>query len=349
MATNEWTPETMPGVEVWRRNQEWYRNWLRRRGYDPDSTSSMWKSLAVATNPEHVEVLLDTLRVRRLTPSQSKVLRSLCTFPSNEVQNSAMSKLVGCLPRRQSAELLRELITEPKCRIKYFLYSKLADIGFRQDVPLLVGYVRTMLTRRKDRGISDGAWDGCDICSFLDEFIRVDPRVVAFYEWIDSRHDLLEKFDLESLRRRQPYFGHHSGRRWVLMISDDRLGACRVVNAVANKIPGLGTSSLLASNPRFRSALRVLGEEADLILVVGDKLADRVRRLATAQTAPMHTVASPKYEHLIDYKRGGWATVHEGEFRRVADKEDAEILRRLRPIITRARVRHKRPLRERLK
>lgn len=348
MATKEWTPETIPGVEVWRRNQERNREWLRRCGYDPDSTSAMWNSVATATNPEHVCVLLDTLRAKRLTPSQSQVLRRLCTFPSNEVQNSAMSMLVGCLPRREGVELLRELIAEPKCRINYFLYSKLIDIGYRQDVPSVAAYVRTMLTRRKTSGISNGAWDGCDFCSFLDEFVSVDPGVRAFYEWIDSRHDLLEPFDLKSLRRRQPYFGHHSGRRWVLGISDTQLGGCRVLNAVANEIAGIGTSRLCADNPRFRSALRVFGEEADLIVVVGRELTERVRKLATDHAAPIHTVETPAYERLLDYKRGGWATVHEGEFRRIADAEDAEILEKLRPIIEGASVRHTRPLRERL-
>lgn len=348
MTTEEWRSSTIPGIEAWQRRREWHGQWLRRRGYNPDSTSAMWKSVATATNAEHVDVLLDFLRTKSFTSSQASTLRRLCTFPSLEVQNSAMTMLVRSYPRRMGVTLLRELLVEPKCRIKYFLYSKLAEIGYRQDVSLVAEYVRTLLTRRTKRGVSGGVWDGCKFCSFLDEFIRVDSRVMSFYEWLDSRHDLLEPFDLQSLRRRQPYFGHHSGRRWVLAVTDSTLGGRRLIGDLGRTPLGLGISSLQTTNPRFNSALRVFGEEADLVLVVGATLANRIRRLATDQMAPIHAIEAHEYGRLIDHERGGWATVAEGEFRRIADEEDARILKQLIPVIEEARVRHTRPLKERL-
>jgi hypothetical protein len=275
--------------------EEYTRGSLRRKGFKPETDAGLATIVQRSDSPADLEQALSLLGRKSVLRELAPRLEELCLSRSNEVQNSALASLVHALPRAQGALVCRALAHERRFRPKWALYDYLLRVAYKQDVPLVASYVRQTIRRGTRPSLCGAGTSISNYCQFLDEYIE-HPAVIELYEWIGGRFDRLDEVDRESLRRRQPYFGHSQGRRWVLFVRDDRIGGIRLPTAAYHWATDIGMTILPTWNPRFASAFRRFATEADLIVALGAASEARVKKLLAPGMADWTCIPAPDYQ-----------------------------------------------------
>jgi hypothetical protein len=331
------------GVEVYRQGQEERRQSLKRRGID--GHEAMLEALLTSSNTEHLLLILEVIDRSRLDRSLLPRLRELCLHRTGDLPYLALNLMLEMVERDQAAQVLRSLARDPDCRVQGAVAHHLSRIGYKEDVPVVATHVLETLRRRRSTGMHGSWWELCDWCAFLDEFVESEPVVRELYEWMRKRWRR-SGVD-EYVERRQPFFGHHSGRTWVLMVRDDRIGGTRLVNKFFQILTGAGLSLLEVDNPRFESAFGTFAGEADVIITIGEAARARVDRCWRGGLAPVAHYPTPGYEDLDDHELK-WPLIHMRDFLAAAEREEAGYLERFRELLDQTLVRHTRPMWERM-
>jgi hypothetical protein len=334
---------TITGVEAHRRSLEHARQMLRRRRIDPGSRASLLHALATRTTPDHLLLIFEVLQHQSIPRSFLPQLRRLCTFPSHDIQGAAQHRLVRMVSRAEGVALLRSLLTNRRCCNKWSVIAQLCTHGYRADVPAVVHYVRDSLARRYGLAFAGPGTIHSHYCAFLDEFLGTHPAVRPLYAWMAARWKRFEPPERESFKRRQPFLGHHSGRKWVLFVTSHGIGGIRLPNVFYNQIPAFGLSLLPLSSPRFAAAFRTLAAEADLIVPIGPRALRRAQQLHTHAHAPIHPHPTPDYERHMHPTINWPRDMHQAAWNDLAKAEDPHHIAAFRTTLDAAAVRHPRP------
>ncbi len=237
----------------------------------------------------------------------------------------------------------REFLGEPNNHVRTAAREWLLGVGDEPEVHLFADYVRSAILRRRQWPIT-GA-DKTQIttyCCFLDVFIERCHEVERLYRWMLGRWNRIPKIDRTSLLRHQPFLGQHSGRKWVVIVSDGKVASKRINGGLHRGLPGVGFTTISLGEFHLERRLRHAIESVDFVVAVSDGgLAARTVQDLRSDI-PMAQIAEPRYQTIY---HDHYSVPTEGtvpEWREIADREDAELLPGLIEAIQAVPVRHPR-------
>ncbi len=313
-------------------------------GYDSTLQDSVVKALFESESPDILSTCI-TLLDQQSSAQRSvrERLKELVRFPSVDVWRPALYRYCDSPLRDESAMRYREFLGEPNNHVRSLARELLLHYGDDPDVPMFADYVRSATLRGRNWGITgSGKTEVSSYCDFLDVFIEQCPEVERLYRWMLGRWNRIPKIDRTSLLRHQPFLGQHSGRKWVVIVSDGKVASKRINGGLHRGLPGVGFTTISLGEFHLERRLRRAIESVDFVVAVSDGgLAARTVH-ALRSDIPMVQVAEPRYQAISHdhYSLPTEGTVP--EWRELADKEDAELLPGLIEAIQAVPVRHAR-------